>query len=240
MTKWSKTSAYSRFIPSEEIDAVAEWRFDNVDGTPHVVQVEPQLPPGPTPEEVAEQVATAREQAYAEGYAEGHAQGLAEGSQATRDELAEPMRLATEANKQRIDAVLDSLRVQLEATQDQMAQAVLHMAVNLARQVIRRELALDPLSVQPVVREAMALLHADNAPVSVRLNPEDIATIKEAIESYSKSDGVKYISDSSITPGGCMVDTAGAGVDATVETRWARAVANLGLSTAWEAPDAAD
>ena len=241
MTKWSKTSAYSRFIPSEEIDAVAEWQFDNVDGTPHVVAVEPQLPPGPTPEEVAEQVEAARQEAYAQGQAEGYDRGHAEGCQTTRDELAGAMQQTVAENKQRIDAVLVSLSEQLAAMQDQMAQAVLQMAVKLARQVVRRELAIDPLSIQPVVHEAMSLLHADSTPVSVRLNPEDFDSIKIAIESNNSSHEVKFIPDYNITPGGCQVDTAGAGVDATMETRWARAVANLGLKNAWGEPsDAAD
>lgn len=236
MTQWSKSSAYSRFIPSEEIGEVSEWRFANVDGTPHVEDIQPQLPVGPTPEEVAAQVEATRQLAFDEGYA----LGLAQGSQAVRDELAEPTRQAIEHNKQRIDAVTATLRTQLDDAHDQMAQAVLQMACNLARQVLRRELSIDPLALQPVLNEALALLHADMVPVTVRLNPDDFAAIEVASDSIQKSAVTRFIPDISITPGGCVLEGAGAGVDATLETRWSRAIANLGLSTAWEPDHAAN
>ena len=110
MTQWSKSSAYSRFIPSEEINAVSEWRFANVDGTPHVEEIAAQLPTGPSPEEIAAQVEAARQLAFDEGYALGHA----EGCQATRDDMAKSTRNAIELNRQRVDEVLENMRTELE------------------------------------------------------------------------------------------------------------------------------
>jgi flagellar assembly protein FliH len=176
MTQWSKSSAYSRFIPSEEINAVSEWRFANVDGTPHVEEIEPQLPIGPSPEEIAAQVEAARQLAFDEGYALGHA----EGCQTTREELAEPTRLTNEQARQQFQSIQASMHTQLAQVHDQMAQAVLQMACDLARQVLRRELTIDPQALQPVLTEALALLHADTVPVTVRLNPEDFAAIDTA------------------------------------------------------------
>jgi flagellar assembly protein FliH len=42
------------------------------------------------------------------------------------------------------------------------------------------------------------------------------------------------LADSSIKRGGCLVESAGTVVDGTVEKRWMRAVATLGLDPAWE------
>ncbi len=235
MTQWSKSSAYSRFIPSEEINAVSEWRFANVDGTPHVEEIEPQLPLGPSPEEVAAQVENARQQAFDEGYALGNA----EGSQATRNALAEPTRLATEQAQQRFDEALSSMRTQLAQAQDQMAQAVLQMACDLARQVLRRELTIDPQAIQPVLTEALALLQADTIPVTVRLNPNDFAALEGTGTAPAQPGNPRFVPDAAITPGGCVLEAPGTGVDATLETRWSRAIANLGLSTAWEPDHAA-
>jgi flagellar assembly protein FliH len=234
MTKWSKTSAYSRFIPSEEIDAVAEWRFDNVDGTPHVVQIEPQLPPGPTPEEIEAQVEAAREQAFQAGYTQGHADGC----QATRDELAEPTRLAIEANRERVEQVVTHMHAQFDQIQDQMAQTILHMACNIARQVIRRELTVDPQSIQPVIADALNLLKADTLPVTIRLNPDDYDAINVAESTITSSAKAVFEQDFNITPGGCVLENALSSVDATLETRWSRAIANLGLTSTWDADDA--
>lgn len=230
MTQWSKSSAYSRFIPSEEINAVSEWRFANVDGTPHADEIEPQLPLGPSPEEVAAQVEHARQQAFDEGYALGRA----EGSQATLDALAEPTRLANEQAQLRFDDVLAAMRVQLEQAHDQMAQAVLQMSCDLARQVLRRELTIDPQAIQPVLTEALALLQADTIPVTVRLNPVDFAALEGVGTAAAQPGTPRFVPDATITPGGCVLEAPGTGIDATIETRWSRAIANLGLSAAWE------
>ena len=232
MTQWSKSSAYSRFIPSEEINAVSEWRFANVDGTPNIEEIEPQLPNGPSPEEIAAQVEAARQQAFDEGYALGHA----EGCQTTRDALAEPTRVANEQARQQFENIQANMHAQLAQVHDQMAQAVLQMACDLARQVLRRELTIDPQALQPVLTEALALLHADTVPVTVRLNPEDFAAIETASTAAPIPGSPRFVPDAAITPGGCVLEAPGAGVDATVETRWSRAIANLGLNAAWE-PD---
>ena len=232
MTQWSKSSAYSRFIPSEEINAVSEWRFANVDGTPHADEIEPQLPLGPSPEEVSAQLEITRKQAFDEGYA----LGSAEGSQATRNALAEPTRLATEQAQQRFDAVLAAMRIQIAQAQDQMAQAILQMACDLARQVLRRELTVDKQAIQPVLTEALTLLQSETIPVTVRLNPDDFSSLEDARTAAAQPGNPRFVPDAGITPGGCILEAPGTGVDATLETRWSRAIANLGLSAAWE-PD---
>ena len=232
MTQWSKSSAYSRFIPSEEINAVSEWRFANVDGTPHVEDIPPQLPTGPSPEDIAAQVEAARQRAFDEGYALGHA----EGCQTTRDALAEPTRLANAQARQQFESIQANMHTQLAQVHDQMAQAVLHMACDLARQVLRRELTIEPNALQPVLTEALALLHADTVPVTVRLNPDDFAAIDTPNQTTPMPGSPRFVPDAAITPGGCVLEASGAGVDATLETRWSRAIANLGLNAAWE-PD---
>ena len=236
MTQWSKSSAYSRFIPSEEINAISEWRFANVDGTPHVEEIKPQLPTGPSPEEIAAQVEAARQLAFDEGYALGHA----EGCETTRDALAGPTRLANEQARQQFESIQASMHTQLAQVHDQMAHAVLQMACDLARQVLRRELTIDPQAIQPVLTEALALLNADTVPVTVRLNPDDYAAIDTASATAASPGSPRFVPDATVTPGGCVLEAPGAGLDATVETRWSRAIANLGLNATWEPDHAAE
>ena len=68
----SKTSAYSRFIPREEIDAVASWRFSSMDSD--LAPLEPSEPGEPSAAESANLQAE-REQAWAEGFARGREEG---------------------------------------------------------------------------------------------------------------------------------------------------------------------
>ena len=70
-----KTSAFSRFIPREEIDAVSAWRFAAVDGSdelPPSGDAEPEAEPNLLLEHA---VAEARQQAFADGFAHGHDAG---------------------------------------------------------------------------------------------------------------------------------------------------------------------
>lgn len=230
MTHSSK-SAYARFIPREEIDAVAAWRFSNVDGTPHPDEVV--MPPPPSPEAIAADMDALRKQSYEEGYADGHEAGCEE----TRQALQEPAQAATREATQRFDALLTEMQQRLTDIQADMAQCVLTMACDLARQVIRRELSTDPEFVKPVVAEAVALLAADTQVVTVRLHPDDFAALEAGWTTPPEPGSPRFVADPAITPGGCRAETAGNAVDATLEKRWARTIANLGLNSAWEAVD---
>lgn len=237
MTHSSKTTAYARFIPREEISAVSAWRFANVDGTPHPEDI-PEPPPAPTPEAIEADKEVAKQSAHEAGYAQGHADGHAAGSQEVRDALAELTRQATEQAVQRFDEVLSALNGQLNQLQGHMAQTVLAMACELARQVVRRELNTEAQSLQPLVTEAIALLVGDSLPATVRLHPDDFAALEAGWLNLPEPGGPRFIPDDTITPGGCMVKGKGSEVDATIEQRWARAAANLGLTSTWVTADA--
>lgn len=241
MTHSSKPSSYpyARFIPREEIDKVSSWRFDNVDGSPHpedIKEPEVEVDPGPSPEAIAADMEALRRQSHQDGYVEGHAAGCAE----TRASLEEPARLATEAAARRFDEALLALQQDWAQTQTQLAHAVLEMACALARQVVRRELVLDPRSIAPVVQDALSVLVADTPSATVRLHPSDLAALEAEWTEPHGPHSPRWVADTDITPGGCVVEAPGAGVDATLEKRWQRAIANLGLDTAWNAPDAPD
>lgn len=245
MTHSSKSStAYARFIPREEIEAVSTWRFDNVDGTPHpedlaaaaAEEKAQEEARGPSPEAIAADMESLRRQSLEDGYAQGHAAGCEE----TRAALAEPTRLATEAATRRFDEVLAELREQLAHTQVHMAQAVLEMACELARQVVRRELMLDPKSIEPIVNDAIAALVTDALPVTVRVHPDDFAALEAGWTQPPAPDAPRFVADASITPGGCLIEAPGTGVDATLEKRWHRTIANLGLDSTWDTPQAPD
>lgn len=231
MTHSSK-SAYSRFIPSEEIDAVSTWRFANVDGTPHPDEVKALEPQGPSPEEIDAMVEAAHAQGLEEGYAEGHAAGVAE----TRANLESPLAEAKADWVHRFDALLSTLEQQISNTHEAMAQSVLEIACDLARQVLRRELSSDTSSLLPVVQEALAQLTSDARPITIRLHPDDLASLESVWESAPPAERPTLVADSNITLGGCLMQAPGTGVDATIEKRWLRTIANLGLSTAWK-PD---
>jgi flagellar assembly protein FliH len=45
------------------------------------------------------------------------------------------------------------------------------------------------------------------------------------------------VADSTLKPGGCLIESAGTVVDGRIEKRWSQVVASLGLSLAWDGDD---
>ena len=114
---------------------------------------------------------------------------------------------------------------------------MLELACELARQVLRRELTVNPQALLPVLREALGLLLADGKNAVVRLNAVDRDALAPTLETEFASLSLTLVADEAIAPGGCLVESAGTVVDATLPKRWARAVADLGVSLGWEQAD---
>lgn len=232
---------YSRFIPSEEVGGVTPWQFGAVNESglippPAVADsVEPETPLPPPGIDESEHLALldqARSQAHAEGVEQGRAQASLEWQQRMDDYVADQGREAAE----RLDRLAQSVDSGLDGMQQHMAQELLALACDLARQVVRRELVIDPQAVLPVVREALGSLIGEGRPATVRLNAEDWAQLEKPLREEFATAKVFWVVDANVQPGDCLVESAGTVVDGSLDKRWQRAVAALGLATAWQQP----
>jgi len=225
-----KTSAYSRFIPREEIDEVASWHFSSMDSS--LAPLEASEASEHAEPSAAESVnlTAEREQAWAEGFAQGRAQG----EQETRTALTEPLEQALQANALRMGELLHSMADQLLSSEQKISRQLLELACDIARQVLRQELTVNTRQLRTVIGEALEMIVDDGLPATVRMHPDDLALMKESLVETLGENAPEFVADVSITPGGCLIHTPSMAVDATVEKRWARAVGNLGLSVAWE------
>jgi flagellar assembly protein FliH len=229
----AKSSPHSRFIPREEIDAVSAWHFSAVDGSDEHARPEPESGPV-APEVTVEQVlADARQQAWSDGYS----QGRDAGAQEAREALEAGTRRAAEEMGVRMGQLLHHMTDQLIASEQKIARQVLELACDIARQVVRQELRTNPASLRPVIGEALELLVEDGLPAAVRMHPDDLAAMKGSLLETLGDNAPELVADPAITPGGCVVQSPSATVDATLEKRWARAVGNLGLNLAWDTQD---
>ncbi len=220
---------YSRFIPGEEIDAVEQWRFGAVDTASLLLAAQAKAR-----DEAADQVRNqeCKQEGYAEGFAQGHAQATVEAQRHIADFIAQQGADAARGFAQLFVAV----QAQLAEAEQVMAQGTLELACELARQVLRRELSIDPKAVQPVLYEALGLLAADSRSAVVRLHPLDLALLEEIVRSEFSGLSLTLVPDVTMSRGGCLVESAGTVVDGTLEKRWQRVVANLGLASAWQEP----
>ena len=69
---------------------------------------------------------------------------------------------------------------------------------------------------------------AGEASLKLRVHPQDAAMLEQALAGDSDTPRYRLIPDERITRGGCMAETALGSIDATLETRWKRAIAALG------------
>lgn len=217
----------SRFIPGEEIDAVSQWNFSAVD-TDALRLAAKAREEQETLRLARDEVV--RQEAYAAGIAQGRVQAMADADQRVRDYAEGQGQTAA----QRFAQLIESAEQQLGASQQVMAHGVLELACALARQVLRQELSVNPNVLQPVIREALSVLAADTKSAIVRLHPVDMEVLQDALSSEFSGMALALVADATIKPGGCVIASAGTVVDGTLDTRWRRAVANLGLSSPWE------
>ncbi|MBU3737384.1 MAG: flagellar assembly protein FliH [Rhodoferax sp.] len=222
---------YSRFIPVEEIEAVRQWDFGDVDTRALLLAAQARAQ-----EDEADRgrLDAARNQGFADGFAQGLAQARLEAEQQFQHYVAEH----GQSVGRRFGQLFEAAGQQIEQAEERLAQGILDVACELARQVIRRELTVNPNGVLPVAREALGMLMADARSAVVRLNPQDHAVLEETVRTEFPALALTLVADPAVTPGGCVVESAGTVVDGTLERRWLRTLASLGREGSWE-PDGA-
>ena len=221
---------FNRFIPGEEVGAVAQWDFSAVDTASILLAAQ-----ADSRQEAALQ---ARDDAMRqEGYAQGFAQAQAQAVLETQHRIAEFTRNQGDEAAHRLAALFAATSLQLQQSEQAIAQGVLELACEVARQVLRQELSVNPNVLQPAVREALGLLLADSKSAVVRMNPLDMEVLEEPLRAEFSNLNLTLLADARVDRGGCLVESAGTVVDASVEKRWARAVATLGLSVPWQEAD---
>lgn len=225
----------SRFIPGEEIDAVARWDFGDVDADLLQIEADARALADAQARERqaqrdAERDAQVRQQAYAEGFAQGQATATLRAQQQHEEYVENQGQDAA----RRYGQLLVDAREQLAASEQVMAQGVLELACVLARQVLRHELSVNPNALQPVIREGLQMLADDTKAAVVRLHPLDLDMLQQVLQTEFAALQLTLTPDSAIEQGGCLITAAGAVVDASLETRWRRAIAKLGLEVQWD------
>ena len=221
---------YTRFIPGEEISAVEQWDFGAVDTRAVLLAAQVKVQQATT--ERAQDEAL-RQQGFAQGFEQGRAHAVVEAQR----QMADFVTQQGQSTGQQMARLFEQAQAQLAAAEQTLAQGVLEIACELARQVLRRELATDTAALQPVLREALGLLMADGKSTVVRLNPSDRDTLANGAPNELANLALTLVADPSITPGGCVIESAGTVVDATVQKRWLRAIGTLGLTMPWDTLD---
>jgi flagellar assembly protein FliH len=226
--------AHSSFIPGEEVGTVTDWNFAAVDQSS--LRFAAKLKVQADEEERAKNDIV-RQAGYSEGYSAGFTQGTAQATLEGQRLIADYIANEGAQSAAGMAQLFSSAQNQLADAHQAMAKGVLELACELARQVLRHELSTNPNALQPVVREALGVLTADTKAAAVRMNPSDIEVFGEVLRQEFSNLSLNLLPDAGMTRGGCLIEAAGTVVDGTVEKRWQKAVASLGLDSSWDGVD---
>lgn len=168
------------------------------------------------------------------GYQQGHERGLQEGREAgEREGQARAVQKFEPQLEQLINAWTAALE-RWETDRGEMLLAaredVVRFAVAAARKVVMRVVKADSTVIEDQLAEALALLSRPTT-IVVSVHPND-RTIVEAVlprlvSRFQQCEHASVRDDETLTPGGCVVTTAGGRVDAAIETQLDRIAREL-------------
>ena len=206
----------NKIIPKGQLSAYQRWEMDSLDDSTSPTQAassEAANIPLPT----AEEIEKIHQQAYQEGYSTGYHDGKS----------------TAQSDAERIGQILHGLEEALGQLDQQVAQDVGGLAIEIARQMLHQALKVKPELIVPIVREAMRALPVAGYHPHILLHPDDAALVRSYLEAELSHAGYKVLEDIRIERGGCRIENAHTEIDATVESRWKVIVAALGREEGW-------
>ena len=184
-------------------------------------------------------VERARQAAVEQGRREGHAEGYAAGLSAAAvaasrtAAVAEAGRVLLEQQREeQVQSAVQVLTTAAEAfrraeqvTLAEVEDVVAELAVSIARAVLAREVRLSHDPGADAVARALALAPED-CPMTVRLHPDDAATLGD-LTAVTSGRSVVVVEDPTVERGGCVAEGAGRHIDAQLGPALARVAAVL-------------
>lgn len=221
-------------IPKEESAGYRRWQVGSFDAPPPTAAETPasvstaegegEIVSGislPTAEDIERLHTDAQQEGYRMGFESGQQEGREAGMAEARGEAA------------RLAELADNFQQALAGLDQQVADNVLELALEVARQVVRSTLATQPAVVLPVIREAIGALPMHHGNINIHVHPEDAERLHAQLGNQVGQSGWHLVEDTDVAPGGCIIRAGTSEIDATVATRWRRVLEAIGtpLST---------
>ena len=197
----------SRLIRGEARDAqVVAWRA-------------PEVPnpggPGSYRRSADSDVSAVQQRAWDKGFEQGRAAGMEAGTR----ELA--------ARIGAVESILDALARPLEDLDHRVEAELLALVQAVTRQLVRREMHLDPGHLIGIIRESLAALPLTSGDVVVRLHPADADAIRERLADPAGDRAWRLETDPLLERGGCVITSPRSTIDARLDARLSRVIARL-------------
>lgn len=227
---------YKNSFTTRELANLDVWQAPNLwdddqGSTPHHKQKKepaiPEPPAEPVPILTVEEIEAMQQQAYNEAYEhgkqEGFVQGLAEGKQQGYDETVPVVTQQAHA----FTDLIKSLTTSLLELDEEVEKELITLVIGIASQVINTELKIHPEHITATIKAALKLLPLASQKLLIHLHPNDCQLVREWIVAEDLSAAWSLIEDTSISPGGCKIDTEVSHINASIEHRIAQILNNV-------------
>lgn len=181
------------------------------------------------------QIATGYDEGWQRGLAEGKEQGYAEGI----DAGSKAAEAALAAQALRLAAIVARLEAPVSALERPVEEAVVALALEVARCVIGSETSRSREYLVRLIREAIAKVPIEMGSLKVVLNSADLEVIR-ALAPEIENGSAALVGDDAIAPGDCLVLTDGQALPMK-DMRWrarsgeGMSQVDLSLATRWRA-----
>ncbi|WP_063370477.1 flagellar assembly protein FliH [Sedimenticola thiotaurini] len=171
----------------------------------------------------AEQLEELQKEAYQEGFelgkkegfAFGHKEALEQGQQRISDLIGQ------------VEALMQTLDTPLQELDEQVERELVDLVISMVRQLVRREIRLEPSHIIGIVRESLSILPVSSRNIRVQLNPEDAKLVREIYDMNDREQSWKIVEDPVLARGGCRIVTETSQIDATLESRISALIARI-------------
>jgi flagellar assembly protein FliH len=157
-----------------------------------------------------EKTAFAEKEAYEKGFEQGEKDGL---------ELGE-----AKANKmlKNLEALLDEISQLRSRLGKQYEKEILDLVYAIANKIIHTELSIKETVVKDTILSALELT-AEKRNMTLKINPDDFDYVEkirpELFSRYTNIKSLMITPDPAISRGGCLLETPGGDIDASIETQ---------------------
>jgi flagellar assembly protein FliH len=213
-------------VPKEQQTAYERWEMSSfVDGNSSVGISKPKKKDGVASSEAVTRIFDGvRKEAYAKGMQEGFAVGMAKAREAAHEDKKNFLQLTTAFSEA------------LEKSDEQIADDVLSLALDIAKSMLKVKLNVDPATVLPVVMDAIHYLPYVQKPARILVHHDDAQMLREYLADEISSQHWQIQEDSNVERGGCLVETGANQIDATNAVRWKRISEALAQNNNWLLP----
>lgn len=213
-------------VRKEQQTAYERWEMSSfADGNQSISASKPkQKEDAAAPEKIAQIFENVRKEAYTKGMQEGFTVGMAKAREYAQED------------KQNFLKLTAAFSEALEKSDEQIADDVLSLALDIAKSMLKVKLNVDPSMVLPVVMDAIHYLPHIQKPARILVHHDDAQLLREYMADEISSQRWQIQEGHNIERGGCLVETGANQIDATNAVRWKRISEALAQNNDWLLP----